>query len=126
VTGETATRVPIRYSLVKGLLLRLVGIPARTAYVEVDDSSVRVRMGWAFRAKFDRSRVESAYGGRPVRLTAGVHGRRGRWLVNGASGPIVAIRLNSPVRAWVAGFPVRIREIAVSVADPEGLISLVS
>ena len=120
------TRIPIRYSPGKGMLLRLCGVPARAAYVEVDDSRVRVRMGWAFRAEFDRSRVESAYGAPNVHLTAGAHGWRGRWLVNGASGPIVAIRLNGPVRAWVLGFPVRLRELLVSVADPESLIASVS
>jgi hypothetical protein len=120
------TRVPIRYSRGKGLVLRIVGVPARASYVEIGDTLVRVRMGWGFRAAFDRSRVESAYRAPRVRLTAGAHGWRGRWLVNGASGPIVAIRLNGPVRAWVAGFPVRLREVSVSVADPEALIAALS
>ena len=117
------TRFPIRYSFGKGLILRSVLCPARLAYVEIDDSSVRVRMSWAFRARFDRSDVESAARSRPVLITAGVHGWRGRWLVNGASGPIVTIRLNRRARAWVVGFPVRLRELSVSVADPDALIT---
>ena len=64
------TRVPIRYSFGKGLILRCVGVPARAAYVDVDETVVRVRMGWAFRAAFDRSRVESAYHAPNVRITA--------------------------------------------------------
>ena len=61
-----------------------------------------------------------------MRVTAGAHGWRGRWLVNGASSPIVAIRLRSPTRAWVAGYPVRLREVLVSVADPDALIAALS
>ena len=117
------TRIPIRYSFGKGLVLRLVGAPARFAYVEIGEPLVRVRMSWAFRLTFDRAHIESVVQAPPVRITAGAHGWRGRWLVNGASGPIVAIRLGAPVRAWVAGFPVRLREIAVSVADPDALIA---
>jgi hypothetical protein len=120
------TRVPIRFSFGKGLILRCVGVPARAAYVDVDETVVRIRMGWAFRVAFDRSRVESAYHAPNVRVTAGAHGRHGRWLVNGASGPIVTIRLNGPVRAWVVAFPVRLREVSVSVADYSGLIAALS
>ncbi len=117
------TRFPIRYTLLKGLVLRAVGVPARAAYVEIGVTKVRVRLGWVFHAAFDRSRVESSHRSRSVRMSAGAHGWRGRWLVNGASGPIVSIRLNGPVRAWVAGYPVRLREVAVSIADPEELMA---
>jgi hypothetical protein len=117
------TRIPIHYSLGKGLALTSVAVPPSTAYVEIDDAVVRVRMSWAFRVTFDRAAVESVQQAPPVHLTAGAHGWRGRWLVNGASGPIVAIRLSKPVRAWVAGFPVHLREVAVSVADPDALIA---
>ena len=120
------TRFPIRYTFGKGLVLRLVGAPKRWAYVEVDERRVRVRMSWAFRAKFDRSLVESVSRAPKVRVTAGAHGWRGRWLVNGASGPLVSIRLRDHTRAWVAGFPVRLREVSVSVADPDGLIAALS
>ena len=120
------TRFPIRYTFGKGLALRLVGAPKRWAYVEVDERRVRVRMSWAFRAKFDRSLVESVSPAPKVRVTAGAHGWRGRWLVNGASGPLVSIRLKEPVRAKVAGFPVRLREVSVSVADPDALIAALS
>jgi hypothetical protein len=120
------TRFPIRYSPAKGLLLRCTGLPARSSYVEVDDDVVRIRMGWAFRARIDRGRIASAEEARKVRLTAGVHGWGGRWLVNGASGPIVAIRMNGRARGWVLGFPVRLRELSVSVADPVALITSLS
>lgn len=120
------TRFPIRYTFGKGLALRLVGAPKRWAYVEVTEERVRVRMSWAFRATFDRSRVESVSRAPRVRVTAGAHGWRGRWLVNGASGPIVKIVLSGTARGRVIGFPIRIRELWVSVADPDGLIAALS
>jgi hypothetical protein len=120
------TRFPIRYTFGKGLVLRLVGAPQRWAYVEIGDRRVRVRMSWAFRAKFDRGLIESVSRRPRVRVTAGAHGWRGRWLVNGASGPIVSLRLAEPVRGWVIGFPVRVRELWVSVADADELIAALS
>ena len=119
-------RFPIRYTTGKGLVLRLVGVPQRWAYVEIDERRVRVSMSWAFRAEFDRALVESATPAPRVRATAGAHGWGGRWLVNGASEPLVSIRLREQSRARVIGFPVKLREVVVSIADPDALIAAVS
>jgi hypothetical protein len=120
------SRIPILYSRGYGLILGLMGLPRHSAYVELDDALVRVRLGWAFHASFNRNRVESAEHTPDVLMTAGAHGWRGRWLVNGATGPIVTIRLRGPASAFVLGFPIRLREIAVSVADPDALIAALS
>jgi hypothetical protein len=74
----------------------------------------------------NRDRVESVERAPDVALTAGAHGWRGRWLVNGASGPIVTIRLNHPAHGSVTGFPVRPRAVSVSVAEPDALIAALS
>jgi hypothetical protein len=120
------TRVPILYSRGYGLVLTLMGLRPRASYIELDDDLVRVRLGWAFHTSFNRYRIESAERTPDVLMTAGAHGWRGRWLVNGASGPIVTIRLREPVSAFALGFPIRLREIAVSVADPDALIAALS
>jgi hypothetical protein len=117
------TRIPILYSRGYGLLLTVMGFPRRASYIEFDDTLVRVHLGWAFHASFSRNRIESAERTPDVLMTAGAHGWRGRWLVNGASGPIVTIRLRDPASAFVLGFPIRLREVAVSVADPDALIA---
>jgi hypothetical protein len=117
------SRTPILYSKGYGLLLALMGLPQHSAYVELEDQLVRVRLGWAFHASFNRNRIESAEHTPDALMTAGAHGWRGRWLVNGASGPIVTIRLSQHASAFVLGFPIRLREIAVSVADPDALIA---
>ena len=61
-------------------------------------------MGWAFRAKFARADVMEVVNHRPV-VSIGVHGWRGRWLVNGAHRPIAVIRLARPVRGRVDRLP---------------------
>jgi hypothetical protein len=109
-------RIPIRYSKVWSWLLTILLIPQRWSYIEIDGDTVRVRMALAFRARLTRGDISAVGSHRPV-VSVGVHGWRGRWLVNGANRPIAQITLALPVRARVLGFPVRLRELLVSVAD---------
>lgn len=51
----------------------------------------------------------------------GAHGWRGRWLVNGSSKGIVVLEIDPVARGRVLGFPVRVRDLALSLEDPEGL-----
>jgi hypothetical protein len=113
-------RLPIRFGRLE-LLFRLLGITRASSYADVAPDRVRVRMGWAFGTQMPRTSIRSA---RRVRnaISIGVHGWRGRWLVNGAAGPLVAIAIDPPARARVLGFPVRLRELIVSVDDPDALI----
>ncbi len=119
-------RFPIRYDTFGRIVMPLALCFPSQSWVEIDGTTVRVRLAWAFRATFDAGNVESAAVGRNVVVTRGAHGWAGRWLVNAASGPIVAIRLRSRGRAWVAGFPVRLRELRVSIDDPEAFIAAVT
>ena len=113
-------RIPIRYGTPWRWLLPLFLLPARMAYIRIDGDVVKVRMGWAFRAKFSRAEVMEVAKHPPV-ISIGVHGWRGRWLVNGAHRPIAVIRLSQPARARVIGLPLNVREILVSVADRDAL-----
>ena len=110
------TRIPIRYSKVWSWLLTLLVMPQGLSYIEVDGDAIKVRMSYAFRARFTRGDVSAVTTNRPV-LSVGVHGWRGRWLVNGAHRRIARITLALPVRARVLGFPVQLRELLVSVDD---------
>jgi hypothetical protein len=79
-------------------------------------------MGWAFRATFERSCVSgTSRFDRRVRLTRGVHGWAGRWLVNGAGDDILVVHLEPRQRAYVMGFPVKLEQLLVSVDDPQAL-----
>jgi hypothetical protein len=100
-----------------------MGLGPAQSGVEVSDTTVEVRLGWGFRARFPRSAVVGAepYDGRI--WAWGAHGWRGRWLVNGSSRGIVVVRLEPVQRARVIGFPVKLRELAVSVDDRPGLLA---
>jgi hypothetical protein len=116
-----STRFPIKFEAAYALLSRGLLISPSASYVEIAGTEVSVRMGWAFRTTFDRSSVTETSLGKRIPLTRGVHGWAGRWLVNGAGDGILAIDLEPRQRAWVMGFPVRLRQLLVSVDDPPAL-----
>lgn len=116
-------RFPIRFTG-PGRLLPLLGTRPSRSWVEVLADRLRVRLDWSFRFDAPRSSVRAAGpDDRPVRAW-GAHGWRGRWLVNGSSSGVVRIDLDPPVRARVLGLlRPRVRELAVAVDDPAGLIA---
>jgi hypothetical protein len=117
------TRFPVRFDAWYRVLSTSLLLAPSDSFVETEGNEVRVRMAWAFRARFPRSAVVSAtrYPAKP--LSRGVHGFAGRWLVNGSSQGIVDIALSPYERGYVVGFPVRLRNLLVSVDDPGGLIT---
>ncbi|WP_242394786.1 hypothetical protein [Anaeromyxobacter oryzisoli] len=116
-------RFPIRFDAAYRILSSALLLPPSDSFVEVEDDEVRVRMAWAFRARFRRSAVMSATEHQQKPLSRGVHGVAGRWLVNGSGGGIVNITLGPSQRGFVMGFPVRLRNLLVSVEDPIGLMA---
>src|SRR5919197_1887331 len=118
-------RFPIRISSFNGILFRGLLISPANAFVELDGDTILVRLAWAFSARIPRRLVARAGPGRPptIPFTAGAHGWGGRWLVNGSADGIVTMELSERVRANVAGFPVRLRELSVSLEDPEGFLA---
>jgi hypothetical protein len=119
---EPPLRFPIRFDPAYRVLSAALLLRPSDSFVELRGNEVRVRMAWGFRARFPRSAVLSASAHRKATLSRGVHGFAGRWLVNGAGDGIVSVRLQPVQRAWVIGFPVRLRELLVSVEDPAGLM----
>ena len=119
-------RFPIRFDEWYGLLSSALFLPPSGSYVEVDNEQVSVRMGWAFRARFPRAAVFSVVEIHNSPLSRGVHGFAGRWLVNGSGQGILKIDLTPGQRGYVMGFPVRLRQLMVSVSDPVTLASVLS
>jgi hypothetical protein len=117
-------RFPLRFSSGNSLLFRGLVILPSASFVELDDDTVHVRLGWAFSARIPRRLVARAGPGRSprIRLTAGAHGWNGRWLVNASPDGIVRLELAERVRAYTAGFPVRLKELLVSLEDPDGFL----
>lgn len=117
-----STKFAVRYGLFRPLLV-VLGAGPSFADVALGSDHLEVRMGWGFRARIPRGSVRGVYRDRNMRGGIGVHGWRGRWLVNGAVSGIVTIEIDPPVRAWVLGFPIRLRMLHVSLEDPEALIA---
>jgi hypothetical protein len=116
-------RFPIRFDAAYRVLSAALLLAPRDSFVEVEDSQVRVRMAWGFRARFPRSAVVSVTEHRQKPLGRGVHGWGGRWLVNGSGDGVVNIALAPSQRGYVLGFPVKVRNLLVSVEDPTGLMA---
>ena len=93
--GMTA-RIPIRFGRLTPLLA-VLGLTRRHAFLEIAVQRVRVRMGWAFRADVPRASIRHARSAGAA-LSIGVHGWRGRWLVNGAAGPLVRLTIEPAAR----------------------------
>ncbi len=121
------------------------------AGVALDDEVVRVWMGDppTFTISIPRSAIASVdhVPDHPPGTSLGVHGRRGRWLVNAAYTDLVRLRLDPPVRAQLkvqASLPAdvrartprilrpllwdrtpRVRELTISVDDPDAFVTAV-
>jgi hypothetical protein len=121
----SSARIPIRFGRWKPVLI-VLGWTPRRSYLEVDPDRVGVRMSWGFHADVPRPSIRSVRRVGNAVMSIGVHGWRGRWLVNGAFGPLVALEIDPPVRARVSGIPIRLRELLVSVDDPDAVVAELS
>lgn len=120
-SGGNTPRYPLLFDEWYGILSRLLFLPPSSSYVEVNSNHVNVRMSWAFRSCFPRTAVVAVAAVNTRPLSRGVHGFAGRWLVNGSADGILSIDLEPPQRGYVMGFPIRLRQLLVSVAEPEAL-----
>jgi hypothetical protein len=96
------------------------GLVPRWNRVTVDGDRILVRMSYAFSSTFDRSAIRSVTPWTGRVWSWGVHGWRQRWLVNGSSQGILVLGIDPPARARVLGWPIHVRELAVSLDDPVG------
>jgi len=92
----------------------------------VDGGEVRVRMSWGFAAQFPKSAVKGVSRLARKPISRGVHGFAGRWLVNGSGNGIVIIDLDPPQRGYVMGFPVKLRQLMVSMEEAEQFMVVLS
>lgn len=113
-------RFRIRFSPFIAALVAVFGVGRWNSDVDVGPDELRVRMGWMFRAHIPRASIGTVAERGYVWWAYGVHGIGGRWIVNGSGHDIVTVRIEPPVRAWVVGVPVRLRELWVSLDDPAG------
>lgn len=122
-TLDRARVFGFRYDRWCGWLLGLLGIGRRRSQVVVADGHVDVTMGWAFRAVVPVDRIVDARRAERPFFGWGVHGWRGRWLVNGSLQGLVAIEIDPAVRARVVMVPGRLRTVWISLADPDAFLT---
>ena len=115
-------RFPIHFTGANKAMV-VLGLRPANSSVDVSSTDVTIRMGWAFRASVPLTSIASVTEDQDRVLGWGVHGWRGRWLVNGSSSNLVRLVLDPPVRGRTAGIPVNVQTIRVSVDDPAGLIA---
>jgi hypothetical protein len=101
-----------------------------TSGVEIDPDQIRVRSP-GFEQRIPRASIRAAclWDGN-LHGTSGVHVTRGQLLVNGASSGLVRLTLDPPCRTartmntmWVRQ---PVREVVVSLLDPEGFLDALS
>lgn len=121
----TTVRFPISFNRPMAVLMTVLGCPPRTSYVDVDERSITVRMGWSFHAVVPVENIGTVRDIAERRISMGVHGWRGRWLVNGSGRRLVRIDVAPPTRGRMLGLPVKIRELTVSAEDPTALVDAI-
>lgn len=123
----TATRFPISFGGLNGPFMAALGMSPHRSYVEIDGDTIRARMGWAFRSEIHGRAVVNVEKHRGyVWWAYGVHGGRGRWIVNGSGHNIVKLKIDPPARARVLGVRIKLRELWVSLRDPDGFLAATS
>ena len=116
-------RFVVSYNSFNRVLLTVLGMGPKRSFVSVSGDTVAVRMGWAFRSDIPRSAIVSARLDEDRVWGWGVHGWRGRWLVNGSSDGLVRLDLDPAVATRVVGpFKVSLEMLRISVDEPEELL----
>jgi len=117
---SAATSFPFRYGALRPLL-SVLGMGPAFSSVTLQGETLRVKMGWAFRATIPVHSITAVQPRQGLVGGIGVHGWRGRWLVNGAATGLVMITVDPPVRAWAVGIPVKLSQLTLSLDDPDAL-----
>jgi hypothetical protein len=123
VGTEARRHFDIDYSRGNRVLMGLIGVGPRFSGVVIDDEEISVRLGWGFYADIAIADIQRVGTSERPFFAWGAHGWRGRWLVNGSSKGIVALEIDPPARGWAIGFPLRLRVLYVSLADPDAFIT---
>lgn len=118
-----STMTELRYESWFLPLATPLGLGPTRSEVTIANGSLHVAMGWGFSADIPLASITAAKRSTDRVLGWGVHGWRGRWLVNGSSNGIVELTIDPPVQAKVVGVSTNLRTLRISVTDPDALIA---
>lgn len=113
----------MKYDALGAGVMTPLGAGRKHSGVTLTDDQLIVRQSWAFQGVVPRSSITGARRKPGSVISRGAHGWRGRWLVNGAGDGLVVIDIDPAARARVTGVPVTLRELTVSVEDPDALVT---
>jgi hypothetical protein len=121
-------RFALSYSRPLVVLLTPVLAGPRRSGVTVGPDEVVVQMGiggWAFRARIPRSSITAVEPMDGSVVSRGAHGWRHQWLVNASSRGLVRMTIEPRARARCLVFPISVRELVVSLDDPDAFVRAV-
>ena len=119
-TDMTRYAMPRANPFIK-VLLTLTG--ASHGSVDLDESSLTVRLGFGFSASVPRSSITAAVHDPHREFSIGAHGWRGHWLVNTTTDNIVKVTVVPTAKGRCLGVPVDVRELRISLEDPAAFLS---
>jgi hypothetical protein len=122
----TATRIPISFSKFSRVVFRIVFMSPKKCYIDIDDDTVDVHLSWGYHASIPRASIKNPRVEKDLILTAGAHGWRGRWVINGNPKGLVGFDVEPMGRGHCLGWPTKLRTMIVSVDDQPALISVLS
>ena len=111
-------RFPILFTGINKAMV-VLGVRQSNSWIDVSDTEIEVRLGWAFRGSVPRASIRSVEDDASPVWGWGAHGWKGTWLINGSSDNIVRVVIEPPARARALGLPVNLKVLRVSVADPD-------
>ena len=100
-----------------------IGLGPKNSELRVEAGNLHVKMGWAFSADIPLTSIKSAEPINTRVYSAGVHYGFGRWLVNGSVKGLVKLTIEPAAQAQVWKTSVTVRELWVSVTDPDTLVA---
>jgi hypothetical protein len=106
-----------------GRAMAIVGAMPSRWRVTITDDAFEVDAQWWFRMTAPRSAIASVTVEPARTISRGVHGWRGRWLVNGAGRPLVIVRFDVVQRGHSMAIPITVRELTLSISEPESFVA---
>lgn len=119
-------RYEISYNAPSRILMTPLGIGPDKSWIEVDDTSIRAKLGWSGTVTIARTSIASVerVDNIPWWLGYGLHGGfRGMWALNGSNSGAVKLTLNIPASGKVMGIPIHAQTVYFSLEEPEAFVS---
>jgi hypothetical protein len=112
-------RFAIKYDRITRTVFTPFRLGPRHSWIDVGDDEVQVRLAWGFRVAIPRSSITSVAPTTRRVFDRGVHGWRGRWIVNGARTGLLDLHLDPPARARTLLGGVNVTCLTVSLDEPD-------